>query len=62
MRQLAPGLEFGGDQTSNGLTLLQVVTFLRVEFNHPATGTRCDMDFIDLDRARDRLETRPASA
>jgi hypothetical protein len=59
--QLAPGLQFGSNQTSDRVTFFQSVTFLGVEFNYAAAGTRRDVNFIDLDRTRDRLNRRPAS-
>ena len=59
--EIAARLHFRGDELRQRLSVLKRVAFLHKEFFYPASGARGDVHFVDFNRARNRLGTRPAS-
>jgi len=57
----AARLHFRGDELRQRLSGVKRVAFLHEEFFDPASGARGDVHFVDFNRARNRLGTRPAS-
>ena len=54
-REIASCLQLGSFELNNDVARFERVPFLRKNFLDPASRARCDMHFIHLDRAGDRI-------